>query len=795
MLKNYLKVAFKILLRNKVFSFVTVFGFSLGITAVILILLFIRYELSYDKSFKDADRIYRVQIKSKESSGNETTSPLCAPNTISYIKNNIPEIEYASRLYQCWYPQEIKTGNSTFRGENYFWADEEFFKIFNIPFLYGANESALKEPYSIVIKKDIAERYFGNKNPLGNALYINNKDYRITGVFYEFTSNSHFHPDFIVSFNTLNEKNEVYNQGLSFYTYVKIKSGVDLNLLKYKINDNILNSIRSFTSGESVQKYLSAGLLSLTDIHLYSHTKYELEPNGNIINIYLFSILIIFILIIASANYINLMTSRSQERAKEIGIRKVIGAGRKDLIIQLLFESVLVSSISYCISLFLVEIFINRFSFLINRNLSFSILNDFLLSAGLFAMVIILGIISGLYPALFISSRQASVILKDKKASFGKKINLNKTLIFVQFSIAIFLLSSLIIITNQMSFLKNKDLGFDKERVLIINNFTKSISKKAGAIRNELLASGYFKNVAISQHIPGSKPSGQEAYAEDQPESSAIEIFEVRSGYGYLDTYGLKLTDGRDFSETITSDSNNAVILNETAVKALGLQNPVGKSIELGFSHPGIIGVVKDFNFESLYEPIKPLFIHVGLQPWRPENISVRTFPGKILESIEFIKRKMKDFDAGYEFSYNFLDKTLNTVYESERRNQEIITYSTILIFFIASMGLFAQAQHSTLRRKKEIGIRKVLGASANSILSALLKEYFIPVSVAFLVGTPLSYILIENWLNGFAYRVDINYLLVILNACITVFIVSLTVFYQAAKIIKTNPIEVLRNE
>jgi putative ABC transport system permease protein len=795
MIKNFIKIALKILFRNKIFSFVTIFGFSLGITAAILISLYVRHELSYDKFFPDADQVYRIQIKSMEANGAENISSLCPSNTMSFVKNNIPEIESVSRLYQCWYPQEIKAGSNTFKGENFYWADIDFFNIFNVQFLYGTSITALKEPYSIVITKDIADRYFGNVNPVERILTINKKDYKVTGVVKEFPANSHFHPNFIVSFNTLDEKTEVNNQGSSFYTYVKLKNDADFNLVEQKINENTRNSTREFSQGDSNEKFLSAGLQSLTGIHLYSHTKYELEPNGNITNVYLFSILILFILIIASANYTNLMISRSQERLKEIGIRKVIGAGRIDLLKQLLFESCFISLISFIVSLFLIEIFINRFSFLINRELSFSITGDSTLVLELLMMVIIMGILAGLYPALYLTKRNASEIFKNKNNQADKKLSLNKALILVQFSIAVFLLSSLVIITNQLNFLKDKDLGFDKEQVLVINNFTKNISKNAGIIRNELLRFGLFTNVSVSQHIPGGKTSGQMAYTENQSENEAIDIFEIRAGYGYLDTYGLKLTEGRDFSEGIPLDSNNSIILNETAVKALGLINPIGKRIELGFSHPNIIGVVKDFNFESLYEPVKPLFINVGLQSWKPANLSVRTGQGKAFESVELIRKTLKEFDPAYEFSFYFLDNALNSMYESEKRNREIITYSTILVFLIASMGLFAQAQYSTYRRRKEIGVRKVLGASTILIISALLKEYFIPVSIAFLIGTPLSYILVENWLHSFAYRADVNYYFIILNAFITLLIVSISVFYQAGKIIRTNPVDALRNE
>jgi putative ABC transport system permease protein len=791
-----LKIALKSLLKNKITSAITIIGFSIGITAAILIFLFILYELSYDKYIPESKNIYRVLIKSQESNGLEKLSTSCPPNTYFSLKNDIPEIESVTRLYKSWYPQEIKAGNNQYRENQYFWADEEFFNVFKIPFIYGNRETALKLPNSIVMTESIALRYFGNINPLESSVSIEGKDYKVTGVFKDIPGNSHFHPNFIVSFSTLDEKSQVYNQGLSFYTYFKLRTNVDLNSVSEKINKAVMHSIIEFIKGNRPNEKFSSELQPLLDIHLYSHTEYEIEPNGNITNVYIFTVLVIFILIIAAVNFINLMTSRSQERMKEIGVRKVIGADRIELIKQFLLESVLISFISFGLSLFLVELLINKFSLLVNRDLHFSLIGDIQLFLGISVMIMFLGFIAGLYPAIYLSGFKPTAIFKYGKTEGRKKLSLNKILLVVQFSIAIFLLSSLMIISNQMNFLKRKDLGFDKEHILVINNLTKKLEQSSEIIKNELLRSTLFASVAISQHVPGKTMSGQEAYREDQNENEAIKIFELRAGYDYLDTYGLKLLLGRDFSDKISTDKNSSIILNETAVKELGLKDPIDKILNLGWlGRPKIVGVVKDFNFESLYKPVKPLFIHIGLQFIKPENISIKIKPGNISGSIRVIEEKMKEFDPSYQFNYYFQENAFNEMYKSEERIQKLFTYSAFLAFFIGGMGLFALTNYSTNRRKKEIGIRKILGAPLLTIIHLVLKEYLVLIVLAFILASPISYFLLEKWLRNFAYRSEVNLSVFFLTAVITLIIIILTVSYQVIRTAILNPVDVLKHE
>jgi putative ABC transport system permease protein len=796
MLKNILKITLKLLLKNRMVSLITVIGFSIGITAAILMSLFIKYELSYDDCFPDSERTYRVMLHSRETNSNEKLSPLCPPNLRLSLKNNLPEVESVSRLYQAWYAPEIKVDNTIFNGEKYYWADEEFFNILNINFVYGDNRTALKQPYSITLNENIAQKYFGNKNPIENTLSINGKDYKITGVFKNIPSNSHFHPNFIVSFSTLDENTQVNNQGFSYYTYLKLKNDVNLDLVNEKINKLSLEAIKIFLGGSRSEKDYSAALQSLKDIHLYSHTDYELEPNGNIANIYLLSVLVLFILIIASANFINLMISRSQERMKEIGVRKVMGAQRRELIRQFLLESVIISFISFALALILVELLIDKYAFLMNRDLQFSVFGNISLTLGLAVMAVIVGVVSGIYPAIYLSSYQPSVILKYSKTDNRKNLYLSKILLVVQFGIAIFLLSSLIIISNQMNYLKKRDLGFDKERVMVINNLTKNLKQNASEIRNELIKSNNIIDVVVSQHVPGKSMSGQSVYREDQSENEAIDIFELRGGYSYLNTYGLKLIAGRDFSDKISTDKENSVILNEAAVKALGLKNPIEQNLQLaGFHGVKIIGVVKDFNYESLYEPVKPLFIHVGLQYIFPNNISVKMQSQGISESIKIIANKMKEFDPAYQLSYYFQEDAFNDMFKSEERMQGIIGYSTFLTFFIGGMGLFALTHYSTSRRKKEISLRKILGASVGKIILLILKEYIALILLSFILSVPASYLLIKQWLNKFAYRIEIDLGVFLFTLSITVVIIVITVSYQVIRAAMTNPVEALKYE
>ena len=804
MVKNYLKIALRNLLKFKAYSFINIFGLAIGIAACMMILLYIYDELSYDKFNTKADQIYRVHTIGKLA-GNQLNIAVSPPPLGETLVRDYPEVIQYTRLL----PNQtmlIRYKDNVFNETNFFWADSTVFDVFTIPFVEGDPKTALTQPHTVVLTEKLAKKYFGKEDPIDKIMnFEDGTPYTVKGIVKNCPSNAHFHYDMFASIASLGLPNTAFWFNNNFYTYIVLKKGIPGSELEAKLPEFVtkyagpqLREIFGVTfeqlkrTGNNYEFHLQP----LTDIHLNSHLDYELEPNSDIKYIYIFSIIALFILLIACINFMNLSTARSAIRSKEVGIRKVLGSNKIQLVKQFLSESVLMTFIAVIIAIALVEIFLPSFSNLAGKDLHTSYFNNLIVIPALILAVIIVGLIAGSYPAFFLSSFKPVTVLKGKLNHNGSTW-LRSGLVVFQFAVSIFLFIGTFIIYGQLKYVQEKNLGFDREHVIVVQRAW-ALENQAQTFKNELMNDTHIVSASNTDNLPG-RIFGQTVFKPEEAQSPQQYILAVMStDYNFAKTLKLKLTEGRYFTPENVSDSQ-AVILNESGVKLMGIKNPVGKRLVLPGRNPGesvlfnIIGVLKDFHFESLHQKIRPLviFLNRGQTAYLP----VRIRPGDIPGSISFIEKEWKKFVPNKPFEYFFLDDDYNKLYQSEQKTGEIFTVFSVLAIFIACLGLFGLAAFTAERRTKEIGIRKVLGASVPGIVMLLSKEFTRWVLVANIIAWPLAYYFMSNWLQNFAYRMDPGWATFLISAVIALLIALLTVSFQAVKVAIANPVNALRSE
>lgn len=816
MFKNYLKIAFRNIIRHKTYSLINISGLALGIACCMLIALFVKHELNYDRYHEKAKNIYRVErfINFEDFYGG---IPITSHPYGPALKKDFPEIKEMVRIWPR--STDILDQNNQYNRAKFIYADASVFDVFTWPLIKGDEKSALSDPFSIVITESLAKRYYLDTDPLGQTLTMQlgtDQDYKVTGILKDIPDNSHFKFDAIVSYKTLKSVlgEEVLQTWFShyIYTYVLLQENVDPHELEAKFpvwQEKYMGDIgrKLFGVKGKVHDYFKIVFKPLIDIHLYSNLEWEIEPNGNINTVYIFSGIAFLTLLIACINFMNLSTARSVDRAKEVGLRKVVGANRSRLIFQFFSESIILAFIALIISLLLIEFLIPIFSSLSEKRLTVDYFTDPSLILSLITITIFVGIFAGSYPAFFLSSFRPVAILKGKFKSNTSGLLLRKILVIIQFSISIVLIISTITIMNQLDFLQNKKLGFDEKHIVVISINDGDVRlSDIKALQNEIKKNPSVVSVTASNRVPGAPRFGDTIFRLDRDEHILEEKVNLRwfgVNHDFLSTLGMELVAGRDFSRQFITDSSGAYIINEAAMKKIGWES-AESAIDKRFARMvannppkfregKIVGVVKDFHFKSLHQSVEPLVLELNLKTF--QYIIVRIHPEKIARTLGFLEEKIKQISPKYPFEYFFQDEYIDNLYKNERRLMDIFGYFTILTIFIACLGLFGLASCSSEQRTKEMGIRKVLGASALTLLIQLTKEYTKWVLLANIIAWPIAFYMMNRWLQSFAYRINITIEIFILAAVVGLVIALFTISYQALKVALANPVDALRYE
>ncbi len=808
MFKNYLKITFRNLKRYKGHSLINIAGLATGIACCLLILLLVRDNLRFDRFHEHKNQIYRVIVQQpgRFYMGMDYFAVTPAP-LASALKEDFPEVIAATRIYRS---NDIimSTEDKRFYEDGFLWADDHFFEIFSFPFLRGDPSKALSEPYSMIISERMAHKYFGDEDPIGKIMALSNRyDFTVTGIMKDVPQNSHLQFDFLAPLTTLNSirGQEDYLErwgNYSYYTYILLPGGYSPKDLEIKfpgfVEKYMGDRLRQMRQQDPTRQAPRFFLQPLKRIHLYSHVNFEVSPNGDIKQIYLLSALALVILLIACINYMNLATAGSAIRAREVGMRKVIGAQRRQLIRQFIGESVFLSFIAVLLATILVELILPAFNSLLGKNIRLHLLHDWDFSLSLICVALFMGIISGSYPAFFLSSFQPSAVLKGSIKANIKGSTLRRILVIFQFSASIALVISTVIIYSQLEYIRNKKLGFNREQVVVLPVRDRELRENHEPFKYELLQNPAVLGCAASTWLPNNiRTNVGDTVWEGMEEGADLQVYLLEVDYDFIDLFEIELVEGRNFSREFSTDSR-AYIINEAARKIFGWEKALGKRFgfrggtekeEIG----QIIGVVKDFHSLSLHQEIQPLVIHLAenMAPYLSLKIRAENIP----RTIGFLKEKWKKFSPNYPFEFFFLDDDFEKMYRAETRLGKICVSFTVLAVFIACLGLFGLASFTSEQRTKEIGVRKVLGASVSQIAILLSKEFAKWVLIASLIAWPVAYYAVSQWLQSFAYRVSIGIWIFFLATGLALFVAMMTVSFKAAKAALTNPVDALRYE
>ncbi len=763
-------------------------------------MLYVSEELSYDKFNKNYEQIYRVQADAKIE-GRDLNMALSPPPLGATLVREFPDVLQYTRIMPTA-NMLIRYKNNVFNETRFYWADSTLFDVFTMPFIEGNPKTALSQPHTVVLTESLAKKYFGNEDPIDKIMnFEDGTPYTVRGVIKDCPPNSHFQYDMFASMSSASFGSSPFWFNNSFYTYIVLRKGASIQKLEAKFPDlikkyagpQLLQALGMHYNewkkkGNSYKFYL----VPITSIHLYSHLDHELEPNGDIKYIYIFSIIALFVLLIACINFMNLSTARSSTRSKEVGIRKVLGSNKTQLVKQFLAESFLLTLISVFVSITLVELLLPAFSHLAGKELSTNYLNNWLIIPAIILIVIIVGLVAGSYPSFFLSSFQPVKVLKGKAT--GNKGNLLRSgLVVFQFTISIILFIGTFIVYSQLTYIQTAKLGFDKDHILVIQRAW-ALENHAQAFKEELMKNPGISNVSNSNDVPGKPFSGTLFKADNVPGAQNYLMSFMSTDYNFIKTMGIQLVSGRYFSKQFPSDTLS-VVLNESAVKLFGLNDPVGKRIFMvGRTIPfNVIGVLKDFHYESLHQKIQPLVITLGLG--QTSYLPIRLKTTNVSSVLSYIKSEWKKFVPGKPFEYYFIDQDLSRLYMSEQKTGELFTAFSVLAIFIACLGLFGLAAFTAERRTKEIGIRKALGSSVSGIVFLLSKEFTKWVLIANIIAWPVAYYFMNNWLKDFAYRINMNFWIFIISGVLALLIALLTVSIHAVRAARANPIKTLRYE
>jgi putative ABC transport system permease protein len=794
MIRNFLKIAFRNLAKHKLFSFINVLGLSAGMTACFLIALYVHFELTYDAFNKKADRIYRLAADVQSSAGTLQYSITSWPFGPA-LQNDFPEIEAFTRVSKQSYL--FRKGDVKFNEESTMLADSSIFQVFDLKLLEGDPKTALKAPFSVVLTESAAKRYFGKRPAMGGILLVGDKGdaAQVTGIMQDPPVNSQLRGDVFLSMTThTRHYNTAVNDEWGNFgttTYLLLRPGTDPSTLSGKFPAFLRNHMGRLMQQENISMDLL--LEPLRDIYL--HSKREAEQSGSIENIYTFTIIAVFILLIACINFVNLTTARSLERAREVGVRKAVGAGRWLLARQFIAESLLMSFLSFLFSVILSTALLPLFNELSGKTISRGLAQEPLSVGILFLGSMLIGLASGIYPALVLSSFEPVKVLKGKFATSGKGAMIRKGLVTVQFAISIALIIGTMVVYSQLDFMRSHELGFTKDQTIVIRPGS---GNGRNALKTKLQGLSGVRSVAASSAVPGGPNSQAHSKLENSRGEMQIATLDVyRVDFDFIPQYDLKVVAGRPFSNEFTSDSTKALIVNEATVKLLGYRSPgeaIGKKFSQWDREGRIVGVVKDFNFKSLKENVKPLTFRL-LDPWNSDLLSVRLDGRNVKATLEAIKTQWEMQYPDRPFSYYFLDEFYDRQYRADERFEALFLNFAALAIFISCMGLLGLASYTTIQRTKEIGLRKVLGASVASIVSLLSKDFLQLIGLAFLIAAPVAWFAMHRWLEGFAYKTAIDLWVFLAAALLSALVALATISFQSIRAALMNPVKSLRSE
>lgn len=801
MFKNYLTIAFRNLIRHKAYSFINIAGLAIGLSVCILIFLYVSKELSYDNYHQDKDRIFRVTMEMQSQSGNKAYA-VNAPPVAPALKQNFPQIESVARIMKLKQKMLVRHKDNIFYEDLFLYTDHEIFDIMTIPFIKGNPKTALDHPGKIVISERIANKYFGNENPIGKILHIDIEidklDYEVTGVVQNPPDNTHFKYHMFIPLSIVKEMpwmNDWTWPGM--YTYIKLAPNVNVQTFEKQIRylaDNYVKNEEGAVSGK--YRYF---LQHLSDIHLHSNLTFEAEAPGNILSLYIFSTISLLILLIAGMNVVNLSTARSANRAREVGMRKVIGAERRQLILQFIGESIFLSFISLIFAFFIIEFLLPFFNKFFTTNFTFThIFHSNLLCLIIFVTVLF-GLIAGIYPALFLSAFKPTLILKKITGRGAHGFIIRKLLVIGQFAITITLIIITIVVYRQLYFMKNQDLGFEKEQKLVIPfKGWHPLENNYETIKNEFLTHPLILGASASSRVPGEGVGSFVTRLAGDTDIKKQMMFYLWCDHNFIPLYNIKIIAGRSFEKEMTLDRRRTCIINKAAATSFGWQSPqeaIGKRMIEGLhgQEMEIIGVANNFHYKSLQTHVEPLVITI--YPTMFYNISLSFNAAAEKEVLPWIEKKWGELFPGKPFEYFFLDENFDFQYYAEDRTGKIVGVMTFLALFIAYLGLLGLSAFTVEQRTREIGIRKILGCGVPGIINLLTKDFIKLVLIGNVVAWPIAYFICNKWLENFAYHSNIGTWPFFIAGALALVIALLTISYQTIRAATANPVETLRYE
>lgn len=773
---NYLKITIRNIRKHKAFSFINISGLAIGIACCLLIMIWVQDELSYDRFHENADNLYALTF----SNGSTVT-----PTALSaFLKNEYPEVLLASR-YGRMGRNLLKFEDTEIYETGGVLVDPDFVRMFTVPFLAGDPETALNDPNSLLISEKIALKLFGNKEPIGHTVTFSTAyDLKIAGVFKNFPSNSHMEFEYIIPL----EFAKTWNMNLNTWdsndiqTYVQLQQGTSVQSMDEKIS-GVVESHRP-----QDQRPLSLQTILRLHLNPFNHS------GGAITYVYLFSAMALFILLIACINFINLTTARSSSRAKEVGIRKTVGAYRNNLIKQFFGESLFLTLIASMAGIGLSILFVPMFNNLTGKTFTWNLMLQQRFLLGIFGIILLTVTLGGSYPAFFLSRFQPVKVLSGKIRTGMKGAMFRKVLVVFQFSLSVFLILGTLMVYRQVHFLQERDVGYDRNNVITFGVGSRFVQNR-NTIKAELLSNPNIQNVTLVDVAPyrWMSNAGEGDVHWEGKTNQMVKMVMTRVDYEFIETFGLEMAQGRFFSKEFSTDVANAYVVNEAAVRAMEMDTPIGKEFKVWDLSGQIIGVVKDYNFESLHSEIIPMAMRID--PRMYQEVCIRIAPQNVKGTLGFIENKWKEIYPEYPFEYQFLDERLQNLYRSEQATGKIISVFTILALFISCLGIFGLSSYTAEQRTKEIGIRKVLGASAASVVKYMSKEFVFLVLIANAIVWPIAFILLNKWLQTFAYQVKIGWTIFVFTGLAVLVVSLLTVSWQILRAALANPVDSLRYE
>ncbi|NCD72223.1 ABC transporter permease [Mucilaginibacter agri] len=807
MFRNYIKTAFRSLKKNKGFTLINVLGLALGLAICLLIVFYVIDEMSYDRYNLNADRIYRVNNDIKFG-GSENSYAVAPAPMAAALQAEFPEVEKAVRFRQNG-SFRVKKGNQDIQEHHFIYADPDVFSVFTFPMLSGDPNTALKDPKAVVITERMANKYFNSTNVVGKTLLLDDTvNFKITGVIKDIPKQSHINADFFISMITLAESKEPSWLNNNFQTYILLKPGSDVKVLESKfpkmvkehVDPQLQNVIHmSYDDFTKTGSYFKLSTIALKRIHLESNMQAELGPNGNIRYVYIFLAIALFILLIACVNFMNLSTARSANRAREVGVRKVLGSARKHLIAQFLAESIMVTMVSTIIALIIAWGLLPIFNQMAGKELSISMQSLVWLVPAVIAIILVIGCLAGSYPAFFLSGFQPIEVLKGKLAAGFKGGFLRSFLVVFQFSISIFLIIGTLVIYNQLKYIQNKDLGYNRSHILVVKNLY-ALGNQAKTFKDEIKQMPEVANATLTGYTPTMDYRNSNSLFQtatlDVKNALNTQMWYVDEDY--VNTLDIKMIKGRNFSKQMLTDSL-AMIINESAAKKLGLADPLDKTLYMPLDQQAkhvkgyhIIGIMKDFNFNTLRENVSSLTMVLGEERGA---LSIRVKSADMPAFVSRVEKQWKSINPNQQFEYSFMDEDFDATYRTEQRMGKIFVSFTSLAIIIACLGLFGLAAYAAEQRTKEIGIRKVLGAGVSSIVAMLSLDFIKLVLISIVIAAPLAWFAMHQWLQGYAYRQNIQWWVIALAGVGAIVIAFVTISFQSIKAALINPVKSLRSE